>query len=952
MRSAWIIALLVLGCAQAQENQYCRETSVAVSDGGVVLARQWDTVFTQGFDDGLDTWTIENYEGKLSIGVDPDGKNGSCAMVTNEGVEGDTAFELRSAPIPVAGASHFRFQFDWCANRSLTRVAGHRGHYLTLLDWQDDDGATVSPTPFGFGEGDEEWHTRQLSGEVPQGAVSVVIRLGCDHPNITDKEFLRIDNVSLGLRALPARYEAWGSIESRPLRVAAETPSLQWDADTPAQTSLLFRVSAAQDADGAPGTWSEFVGPDGTAGTQYSAPGPLPGTLAERTWVRYMAALETRDPSATPVLKQVRIGSVSDGPWTGVDRTPPVLASRGETRTADPRVPVWFRLTDAVGVDYGTLKMTFDGADVTDRLTWRDGGLVYQPETPLKPRPAETGFGAWRTRNFQNKLAITRTAQRAPDTPRGFHVTRRAGDTDTAFRLDSPVFSVQPGAAYRLSYWSRHTMDLSGAMSTTSGFSGGVFWLDEDGAPVGRRAEIDFGPADPAWHEDAYELTAPEGALNAQIRFGFDIPNIIDGNELDVAELSFEGPRPVRGPSGPNLHEVSLSVADFAGNTLQRDWYMLIRPPRTANVVTIREDGMTLVDGKPFFPIGLYAVWKKEFNGNSFDTAFADMKAAGFNMAHTYASSRTPDFAEFYKAAQRHGIKLYVASASGANCTDVDQVLWDVVREEGKPALLAWYLADDTASHVGADELRCVTEAIHDVDPAHITVQADGVGAPPASRYMAYVGSTDGFLPELYPIRSGTPRDVPQIIQDMQTIRADIERAGGDPKTIWAIVQYFEGWGWPRFPTRDELWAMSYLSIIHGAHGITWYTYGGHGDNHGVTYSAETWSNICGLAGELSELQDTLVQPTGSQPPAPEVLDGPATDALDFPSISILLKEHDGKRVLLAANSADAPVKARFRVGATGTIAVPFEKREFESDGDGFTDSFAPYGVHVYTWTP
>ena len=61
---------------------------------------------------------------------------------------------------------------------------------------------------------------------------------------------------------------------------------------------------------------------------------------------------------------------------------------------------------------------------------------------------------------------------------------------------------------------------------------------------------------------------------------------------------------------------------------------------------TLRDDGITLIDGKPFFPIGAYAVSRREFNGNDLDRAFRDLKAAGFNFAHTYGGLED-DFAPF-----------------------------------------------------------------------------------------------------------------------------------------------------------------------------------------------------------------------------------------------------------------------------------------------------------------
>ncbi len=945
-----VLALLAPAFAQAASDMYCSERDVQAVDGAIQLARRWEVLFEEGFEHGLDRWRTENYEGKLVIGLGEQGDTGDCVLVTNQGAKGDTAFEIASPPIPVTAGAIFRFGLSWRANRSLAQVSGHKGHYLTQLQWLDEAGEALDATPFSFGKASKEWQTKRVEGTVPEEAVNLVIRFGFDHPNLSDKEFLALDNLSVQARAEPALHEHSGTMLSRPLRVAGDERRLSWEAEVPAGTAVRVQVASAPDEDGDPGEWSAALGAEGTDQGFFTEAGPLPPAHRGHLWIRYLVTLETEDPSATPVLRTVSIGEVKDGPWVGLDAEPPAVAERSPTRTADAELPISFRLADATGIDRRSLRVRLDGEDITAQLTSREDRYVYQPPEALIPPPAEKALLRWRVKNYRGALIIERNARREPDSPLGFHITREAGQADTAFCIQSPPLPVEPGGTYQLSYWSRHSVGLSSAMNGEGSFSGGVTWFGEGDIAVGERAAIDFGEADTQWHRDAYELTAPAGATSTQIAFGFDTPNIFDGGFVDIAELVFEGPRPERTDGSPNLHRVRVEVRDFAGNALSRTWYILIRPPRAENIVTVRDDGTVLIDGEPFFPIGLYAVWKKEFNDNSFDKAFGDLKAAGFNLAHTYSSARGADFAEFYAAAQRHGIKLYVASDAGANCMDVDTVLWDVAREEGQPTLLAWYLADDTASHVGHEELRTVSEAIGDIDPAHITVQADGVGGPPVSRYADYVNSTDGFLPELYPIRDDSDQGVPRIIADMKTIQADLESAGTRQRTIWAIVQYFQGWGWPRYPTKEELWAMSYLSIIHGANGITWYTYGGSGDNHGVTAYPQQWQNISELAGELSQLEEVLVERTGPQPPAPDILTGPGNDALGYPSISVLLKEHAGKTYLLAANSARAEVAARFPVAAGKAVSLPFEDRQLLADETGFEDVFGPYGVHVYVW--
>lgn len=947
-----VLAMFLAAVVQAQPvtDQYCGEQNLQVSQGRVELSRKWEPRFSEGFEQGMERWRTENYENKLTLGVAEGGRTGQCLRISNKGATGDTAFEVASEAFPVAAGCEWRLSFAWRSNVSLSSLAGHQGHYLTQMEWRNDVGGVISVTPFVFGGGAKEWRQFTLTGTTPAGATTAWIRFGFDSPNIADREFLAIDDLRFEIRAQPAPFEDSGRMLSRPLKAAGIDTAVSWQAQTPEGTSLRIQVAAADSRDGGPGQWSDFVGPDGTGASFYTTPGTLPRTLWKRDWLRYQVILETRNPTLTPTLESVSLGGVTDGPWSGLDAQPPKLAERSATRTGDASAPITLRLADETGYDRSSMVLRLDGKDITSQLTWADGRYTYRPPEPLTTPPVDPSSSEWRVGNHAGNLTIERADGGMPQGWPYYHITREAGEVDTAFSLACPSLSVEPGAKYRVSYWSRHSQDLRGAMAGTGGYSGGVTWFDAAGAPVGTRTVFDFGPANPQWHQDSYELTAPPGALTEQIRFGFDTPNLFDGAFVDISGVQLVGPRPVRPDDRPNLHRLSLRVADFAGNVLSRDWYLLVREPLTRNVVTIREDGMTLIDGKPFFPIGLYAVWKKAFNNDSFDKAFSDLKAAGFNLAHTYTNTRGADFSEFLASAARNGIKLYISSGAGANCLDPETVLWDVCREESQPALLSWYLADDTASHVGSEDLRSLSEAIHDADPAHPTVQADGVGAASGSRYAAFVNSTDGFLPELYPIRDDTDRGVPQIITDMKTVCKDLDRAGTRQRTIWAIVQYFQGWGWPRFPTREELWAMSYLSIIHGANGITWYTYGGSGNNHGVTDNPEVWGNICALAGELSKLQEVLVAPPCAQPPVPEVTDGPAQDALGYPSISILLKQHQGKWYLLAANSSKAAVTARFSCAAGKQVSLPQESRRITADARGFTDSFGPYGVHVYTW--
>ena len=308
----------------------------------------------------------------------------------------------------------------------------------------------------------------------------------------------------------------------------------------------------------------------------------------------------------------------------------------------------------------------------------------------------------------------------------------------------------------------------------------------------------------------------------------------------------------------------------------------------------------------------------------SYDAAFTGLKAGGFNLAHTYANSYASDF---LAAAAKYGFKLWVAARFP------DRRLIDEGRHN--PSIIAWYLGDDTSDHILPELEADYDEAVKAVDPTRITVQADPIlhnGS--LSRYADYVTATDGFMPEIYPVRNkeGDPTDrtcVAVTIRDMKQFAEDVRLHGdGKPRTCWAILQYFKGWeGWRHFPSREQLFATTFAAVIHGAHGVTWYTYGGFDKNEGVTTTPERWRNICDLATRLSELSPMLVERTPPQPPTPLVLSGPKTDPLGAPAVTCLLKRHDGWKYLLAVNAAAEPVSAVLFTEEAKTVEVLYEKR-------------------------
>ena len=424
----------------------------------------------------------------------------------------------------------------------------------------------------------------------------------------------------------------------------------------------------------------------------------------------------------------------------------------------------------------------------------------------------------------------------------------------------------------------------------------------------------------------------------------------IDGRDV-TKDVRREVDRLVFSPASnwaAGLHKINISFVDMKTGTSfdAKKWIFCGEAPGTP-YTTLRDDGMVMVDAKPFFPIGIYGVMKREFNCYDFDRAMKDLKAGGFNTVHSYSAGRSDAFLD---AALRNGMKVWTGIRTPDNRF--------VEKDRHNPAIIAWYVDDDTSMHSTPFEVQDRTDAMRAVDPTRITVQADVVRSWDAiSAYRPFVKATDGFLPEIYPvIWYEDPKPmvscVAETIRDMKKVHSDVSEVGdGAPKTVWPIIQNFKGWtSWKRFPTKEELYAMTFAAIIHGANGITWYTYGGtvvpekKKFNYGITATEEIWCCMTNLATRLNRLSHVFAERTPEGQPQVAVLEGPSQDTCLNPSVTCLMKHHGGKTYVFAVNSTYERVKASFGLDgeSASSASVAWESRSVRIDSGKFTDEFKP----------
>ena len=374
------------------------------------------------------------------------------------------------------------------------------------------------------------------------------------------------------------------------------------------------------------------------------------------------------------------------------------------------------------------------------------------------------------------------------------------------------------------------------------------------------------------------------------------------------------------------------------------------------------ENGMQLiVDGKPFFPIGIYYLPKSEH-------PYAELAEAGFNLVRCELSE------EQINAADAQGLKVWIPLGHHLDfAEDVEKKKHDLETQVNKfkshPALLAWESIDEPTwtwkkpaeARVSAENLAAGHEYLKKLDANHLL----WINHAPRNTYKTlqkFSAYTDAVACDIYPV---IPRDIDadktyammpngkqgdlanQSLSCVGEYVRKMKKVADGKKATWIVLQ---GFAWdneanpdnPLLPTPEETRFMAYDAVINGVDGILyWGTYFD-------TTAIAARERIKRVAKELSKLTPVLLAPTIQHNISIDYEEmGFSIDK----GIEILAKYHDNKVYLIMANTTIGPVRATFSQLPNiyaDTLNVLFENRKVTIISGIFVDEFEPYGVHVY----
>jgi hypothetical protein len=295
------------------------------------------------------------------------------------------------------------------------------------------------------------------------------------------------------------------------------------------------------------------------------------------------------------------------------------------------------------------------------------------------------------------------------------------------------------------------------------------------------------------------------------------------------------------------------------------------KPLPPIKAVTYNAHGFLLVDGKPFFPILLYEAPHD-------DASLAKMSEMGFNVltAPTAEEANKLPAKGFYGAIH---VAKKVENASGVV----------IVFSTDSPAMTyKENLVEKTKEANAKSSALCPDRPIMNAI-GYWLGEPEGVEKnvlPGKDKYEDLVAGIEIAAPYLYPVPYQPVGTVGDAVE-----RARIATKGSMP--LLPILQLFRWDAKTRYANPEELRCMVYLSLIEGATGIGYYTYGSVKDPAKADPEAiKTWESMKDLNKEVSELGAALIEGEESKVQASKNESGVKWRAV----------EHGGSGTLLIAN--------------------------------------------------
>jgi hypothetical protein len=341
-------------------------------------------------------------------------------------------------------------------------------------------------------------------------------------------------------------------------------------------------------------------------------------------------------------------------------------------------------------------------------------------------------------------------------------------------------------------------------------------------------------------------------------------PEVLDVKGVDPTKTQSGELRFATDKLSQGQYEIKVAVLDRQGASLisQSLRFAQLRDPAVKNrMVTMRSsDNMLIVQGKPFFPIGLYEAPGTEMY-------LKRLSEAGFNLCHSPAGSG-PALQTMLDRVQQYNMKMWISMGGLLDFSkDADkkrQQMTDIVSSVGaNPGLLLWESMDEPvwgsqpaeAYYEGYSFLRALDQ--------NRPVWTNHAPRNSIAELSNWNRATDIGGLDVYPVpepqtQSDLPNKTISVVGD--EYEKNVAAVNGEKPTFMVL----QGFGWAELskvpgkpvnaimPTFQQSRFMAYQSIVHGANGVLYW------GTHYTQKPSQFWSELRSLVSEMAALQDVL----------------------------------------------------------------------------------------------
>jgi len=321
-----------------------------------------------------------------------------------------------------------------------------------------------------------------------------------------------------------------------------------------------------------------------------------------------------------------------------------------------------------------------------------------------------------------------------------------------------------------------------------------------------------------------------------------------------------------------------------------------------------------------FFPVGIFAAAPDDL---------AAIRAAGFNAVQSY-DPKPETIRKMAADAKSLGLKFL---------PDLRAYQAKISRDVGgNLELLGFYIEDEPEGRsVSPKKIQALKESLKEDHPRVLTA----VAMVRPQMVATYRDSADVFMIDPYP--------VPHM--PMTWLSDSLEEAAHHvaKERIWAVIQAFGGEryikeGWPRRPTFEEMRCLTYLSVIHGAQGVFYFSC------PEVRKDAASWAGLQKIVGELRELRTWLVLPQENTHLSLEMTSPFKADAAGRPAVHFSQKQKGIESLLILVNVIDKPVSFSLHGFSSNVpwLKDPFSNHKLVVQDGNIREKLDPYEARVY----